>query len=453
MAEYDVQNPKFYLQFLSTLNKLTSKAYEAENSQALIFIILNDTFHLMKYERAILWDMESATPKLLGISGFAKVDHRSEAVERWKALLESLKEPSKAQLLDADKFPGNQDLFHEVQKNLRHPTMMWIPIRSQQKTLLGLWLEGCQKEDPNVSFDDLLTLMDHFLAPPYAGAWRKFAPKLAGRSAKRLIYHLGAIVLGASLFFMPFPLRVVAPCQVVPKDPYVVTAPLEGIIESVVARPGQQVAKGMPLIEYDKKVPFQELKAAQKQVEMIQTELNRSRTLGLKDDKALLELSLLSLKLDREKINLDLLQYNAGLLSVKSPEDGVVMIDDPDDWRGKPVKVGEKILTVSDPNQSKIRIWIPEHDNVLLDPEKQIKIFLNVIPEQSFEAKLDYVANESTISEKHVPSFIAEANWIGEAPDVHLGVKGTAILYGKDVTLFYYLIRRPLNYFRELIGV
>ena len=38
-------------------------------------------------------------------------------------------------------------------------------------------------------------------------------------------------------------------------------------------------------------------------------------------------------------------------------------------------------------------------------------------------------------------------------PDVKMGLKGTAILYGDEVPLGYWLIRRPLAAVRRFIGI
>jgi hypothetical protein len=245
----------------------------------------------------------------------------------------------------------------------------------------------------------------------------------------------------------------VAPCEVVPKDPILITAPLDGIVEEVKVQPGIEAKKGTILFEYDKRVPLQDLKVAQKEVEIGEKELNRATALGLTDPKSLAELAILRLRLEKKKIDLQLAEYQASRLTVYAPEEGVIMLDDPEKWRGKPVKVGEKVMIVSDPNLTKVRIWIPESDNIILDPAIPIKVFLNINPEISREAKLIYIANYATISEKEIPSFMAEAEWIKPQKDIKLGLKGTAILYGTDVSLFYYLIRKPWARVRSFFGV
>ena len=60
-------------QQLALINRLGIKAYNSKNREGLIFVILNDTIHVINYDRAILWEIEEDKPKLLGVSGHVSV--------------------------------------------------------------------------------------------------------------------------------------------------------------------------------------------------------------------------------------------------------------------------------------------------------------------------------------------------------------------------------------------
>ena len=78
---------------------------------------------------------------------------------------------------------------------------------------------------------------------------------------------------------------------------------------------------------------------------------------------------------------------------------------------------------------------------------------MNISPDKSFLGTLIYIANESSLSDKGIPSFIAEAEWVEKPEDLRLGLKGTAVLYGNKVSLFYYVMRKPWSHIRILIGM
>ncbi len=443
------------IQHMAAINRLNLKAFSAKNKQALIFIILNDTIQAARYDRAVLWGMQGNKPRILGVSGQTAVNKDAQLTKQWQALAEGLTTPNKAGLLNASSFNTEAEptwrQFHE-QTNSQ---VIWLPIFSDEELVLGLWLESFGKPAEGEIVDESIKFLSNYLTPAYGSAWKKLTPSFKLQE-KGITKQQIAIVLAGFLLFLfivRVPLRVVAPCEIVANDPFFVTAPLEGIVEEVKVNPGENVKKGDILFEYDKRIPLRNLKVAQKEVEVLEAEVNRGRTLGLDDKKSRTELGIQQLKLEKGKIDLNYALWQSTQLTQKSKEDGVVMLDNPDAWRGKPVKVGERILSINDPKDTKVRIWIPEDDNIVLDEEKPIRVVLNINPSKSYDAKLLYIANESMISTASVPSFVAEANWVRQPDDIKLGLKGTAILYGQKVSLFYFIIRKPWGALRHYLGM
>lgn len=440
---------------LIVINRISLKAAQAENEEALKFIILNDTFHVIRYDRAVLWDLSKPkSPSLLGVSGQASVKSDSEIQNQWQQVVKNIKEPNKIQQLDEDKLSSATSVLKNLKAQSKS-AVLWIPITVKDDLALGLWVERWNSPKGYEIDPIAAEMFSTYLQPAYSSAWEKFHRRL---SLKKFTFskfgtYLIVTALLLALFGFRLPLRIVAPCEVIPKDPLLMTAPLEGIIEQIVVKPGQMVKKGELLYEYDKRQPLQNLKVAQKEVQIMQAEVNRASTLGLSDKKSLAELATLTLKLDKERLNLDLAEYYASKLEGRSPENGVVILDNPDEWRGKPVKIGEKIMKITEPNNTKVRIWLAESDNIPLDFAIPIKIYLNIRPDSSEEAKLTYIANESAIDEHQTPSFIAEAEWVEQPEWIKLGLKGSAILYGEEVSLFYFLLRKPISSIRHFLKI
>jgi len=112
-----------------------------------------------------------------------------------------------------------------------------------------------------------------------------------------------------------------------------------------------------------------------------------------------------------------------------------VLLDNPDEWRGKPVQVGETVMEVTNPVHTKVKIWIPESDNIWIDLERPVNIILNVRPGAAEKAKLVYIANVSTIIDQKIPSFIAEAEWLEPPPDIKMGLKPLIVTLIRGETL------------------
>ena len=437
------------VQLLARINKLNLKAFASKSKQALTFLILNDSIQVAQYDRAVLWSFEGKIPKLLGISGQSTVNQSAKIVEQWTLLIDDLKDPRSTQELSQDSFSEEIDTWKAIQQSQETPRIQWLPIFSNDQLTLGLWVERWNNKPwPKQEVDVL-----GFLMQGYGIAWEKFIPKYSfSIFGKRqgIVLGIGMLCL---LFLVQVPLRIVAPCEVIPKDPVLVTAPLNGIVSEMNVQPGEEVDPEQTLFTYDKRVPLQDLEVAQKQVQIIESELNSAMTLVYEDAETLAKVNILALRLQKDQIQLKLSEYYASQLEVKAPQQGIVMVDSPEGWRGKPVNIGERILTINNPENTKVRIWIPENDNVELDPELPIKIFLNISPESSLKGKVSYISSYSKINEKGIPSFEAEAEWGDDTQKVKMGLKGSAILYGETVSLFYWIIRRPWASIRNFIGL
>lgn len=441
-------------QILLIVNRLQIKAFNAPNREALGFIIVNDTHQIFKYDRALLWEINEGLPSLVAISGQHMLYKEAEFSQKARRLISHLKNPGEPQLLTEDSFTSEPHLWKEIFPK-EGTSIYWQPIKVHDKLRLCLWFEIWQQSAAKErNLKEELNFFSSNLFPAFGSAWAKFDPSHYWKThfRKKKFWYTVALTLFILLFAIRIPLRVAAPSEIVPEKPFVITAPLDGIVAEVHVKPGQTVKEGDLLFDYDKRVPLEELKSAMKQVDISQAEVDRAATLGLSDPKSLTELEVYKLKFQKDKVALELAQSQVGKLDVKAPEAGIVMVDDPDEWRGKPVKIGEKVLTLSDPAKTKLKIWVPENDNVIIDPKREINVILNVAPERELHAKLDYISFESHIGEGDVPAFLAEANWETPPEDIKLGLKGTAILYGERVSLFYFIIRKPWSAFRHFTG-
>lgn len=430
-------------QLLATLNQLNLKAFSCRSKKNLIFVALNDTVHLIKYDRATFWDLSSKEPTCLGISGQTTIDKNNALIHKMGKVAKKLPDPSKYQVV---RLPKDKSVEGQVSTGKEIEESLWIPIPVKNKTL-GLWLERVspwQEEEIKLLF---------LLTKAYGLAWEKLTPRFSIHVPSKLWGTLLSAFLIGFFFFLPVPLRVVAPCEIVSQDPIYITAPLDGIIKQMLVKPGDIVKKDTPLFVYDKQVPLQEFRVAEKQVEIAQSQLNRTMTQGINDPKQLDESSVWQLQLEKEKIQLALAKERVDLLDVNSPANGVAIFDNPEEWRGKKVATGEKILVVSDPTKTKIRMWVPEADNVVIQKDKEVKIYLNIDPLVSYDAKLSYIADFSVITAKGVNSFSAEANWVDPPKEARLGLEGNAILYGDDVSIFYWLFRKPILKIREWLEI
>lgn len=422
---------------LARLNRVYLKAMQADQLQKLNFIILNDTYQLVSYDRACLFRFSGRTPKLLGVSGQTVINPRGPLGQSLCRAVSAIKNPRKGQYVPVKALEG-------IEKN-KGKKVYWQPLGRND----ALWLEDWSGR----GFSEEEIKLLEYLTQGYAASLERFIPFWGRSLVTRRKVFASALILCLMMVGIRLPLRVIATCEVVPRDPFVVTTPLEGVVERVLVQPGQPVEKGDLLFRYDKRLPLKALDIARKQLEITEAELERSMTLALDDREQLSQVGVLSLRAEKDRLSYEIAQFQASQLEVMAAINGTVDLQKPEEWRGKAVRVGEKICTIAKPGQTKIVIWIPEDDNIPLNEKAGIKVFLNTDPKVSHAASLSFVALHTEVTEKGVTSFPAEGEWMGDQTPSIAGVKGTAILYGEKVSLFYWLFRRPYLFFRRLLGV
>lgn len=432
------------VEVLAALNRLSLKAFSCKSRKILIFTLLNETIHVIPYSRVMLWDLSSTSPVFEGVSGGDRLAKPEKKLIQ--DLIGDLESPNTVQRLGPSAFKKMGDSF--LKNQFQEKSYLWLPLLVSGKAKYALWLERERKEKWRQDEVDLLC----FLAQGYGVALEKFYRIPFLKKLKTPAYLVIIFMFFASLVGVKVPLRIVAPCEVVPKDPYYVTAPLKGIIDQITVEPGAFVEKGTLLFSYDDKIAFQELNIAEKEVERAASELQRTMSFAFRDPMQLAKMGLLALELEKEKLVLQQAKERFEQLHVEAPVNGVIILDDPEVWRGQPISTGERILMISDPGKTKIRFWIPESDNVDIIREKGIKVFLNIDPASTYWANVVYIGNYARISEAGFNSFIAEGEWVEPPENMKLGLKGTAVLYGENVSLGYFLVRRPWKALRQFIG-
>ena len=297
----------------------------------------------------------------------------------------------------------------------------------------GLWLERWSDVPWTEAEERLLTSLGH----GYGGAWERLHPQkpwldMFQRIAKKKRSAATVIIFAMLLLLFRLPLRVVAPCEVVAENPLVVTAPLHGVVEELKVSPGDSVSEGQVLFVYDKQVILQELDVAREQVEILKSHLDRVQMQGFIDPRVRSEIAILKHRLKQENARFELAKYNASKLEVTAEISGVAVLSDPEKWRGKPVTVGERVLSIVKPGNTKIKIWVPEDDNIVFNPDHPAKVLLNVFPETDLAASITYVGGEVISSPQRIQCVEDEAEWMDRDPRVKIGLKGVSVLYGED---------------------
>lgn len=314
--------------------------------------------------------------------------------------------------------------------------------------LAGLWLG---RDEPWT--DGEILLLSH-LAEGYGHAWWALSGKRAKqRGLRRALLPLLVLLAVAGALAVPVPMSTLAPAEIQTSNPVIVAAPLDGVIERFHVQPNQAVAAGQPLFSFESTVLRSRFEVARKGLTQAEAELLTASQAAFADPQTKARVAQLRAQVELRRAEMALARDLLDRVTVKADRAGIAVFTDINDWLGKPVSVGERVLTLADPQAPEIDIMVPVGDALVLEPGSPVELFLNVDPLHPLRARLIHASYEAGLSAAGVLSYrVKAALEAGEAPP-RIGLRGTAKILGDRVPLALYLFRRPLALLRQSLGI
>jgi hypothetical protein len=437
---------------LSTLVQLGKRARHAATAQELAFVMVNETNVLVPYRQAVLWRREAkGRGQVVAISGSAVVE-RNAPITLWLNRALARLDPGPT---EAPRPVGPADLSGALGEEWAEwlpAHALWVPLAVDSTHVLGGLLLA--RDQP---WSDGERHIAGELADSLAHAWAGF---LGGRrrslvsriwSGRRFLkLALAAAVIGS--MFVPITLSALAPAEVVPFKPTIVRAPLEGVVDHFTVEPNAPVRQGETLLELDPRTIQNKLDVAGKALAVAEAEYRQAAQEALFDDKSRAKLTVLKARADQRRTDVSYAQSLLDRIHVTAGRDGLALFDEPNDWIGRPVTIGEKLLEIADPTQGELEIWLPIADAITLKPGAEVEFFLNISPGSPLHATLRQTSYAATLSPANLLGYRLKATIDDAGGMPRIGLRGTAKIYGEKVTLFYYLARRPLAAARQFLG-
>lgn len=433
---------------LAVLVHLEQRGRAATTRQDLVFVMVNDTRALTDFRRALWWN--AATGRIEGCSGLAGLDRQAPAL-RWLERVcaahgdgESARVPSEVTARSI----GDRDAGEWPQHVSTR--LFWLPLSCHDQPLVGALL--LERDHPPSDADQAVLRL---ACDAYAHAWSALAGKRSDRPpltprSRRL--WLAVSVAALLLCLAPVRLSVLAPAEIVARDPAVLRAPLQAVVEQILVRPNQEISAGTPVAQLDTREWESRLHAARQELAVADAEFRQAQQQALFDDRAGAALASLRGRLAQARAEVTFVEDTLQRMTVTSPRAGIAIFDDPADWIGRPVAQGERIMQVAAPDDGEIEILLPVADAIALEPGVDIRLFLNSEPAAPLDARLDHVGYRASPTPDGFLAYRLRASFNATDPRIRVGLKGNAKLHGRSTILALYLLRRPLTALRAILG-
>lgn len=438
------------------LSELSRRARLAETDRELAFSLVNDSLALVPFRQAALWLAEGGTWCLSGVvqvdANVPYVQWFNAVARHWQAQPDTGVRAFSARDLPAelaadwnDWWPEHALCLDSTAKSVKGLVVFVrdTPWQPDELAALQTWSE--------VWWHAFAALHRPRLGP--LRRWRRHTASALGVSKggsgwRRLLVWVGLV----ALLFCPVRLTVLAQGELVPAQPLVVRAPLDGVIDVFHVQPNQQVQANQPLFSFDEIVIQSRLDVAVQALQTAKTDYRQTSQMALMESKSRSQLGLLVGKIDERQAEIGYLKEQLMRARVLAPSEGVVLMDDPAEWIGKPVNTGERILRIATLADMEVEAWLPLADAISLSVGDEVSLYLSANPLSPVQAQLRYMAYEAVQRPDGVYAYRVRASLVGETPH-RVGLKGTAKLHGEWVPLVYWMLRRPWATLRAYVGI
>ncbi len=427
---------------LSRLHQLQRQLRDADSEAQIGFMMVNETRQLVNYRQAVWWLPGKGVQHA---SGLTDIERNSPYVRWCNALCSQLK-ISEPQILTATDVSEEQ--ASQWQEFLPS-NVLAIPVSIHPHQPSGILLLARDEVWQNHELGLLGELADIYGFGLRAQRSNS-GQKLHWLKQKRLLPIAAVILIGLSL--LPVRLTVLSPAEVVARDAQPVRAPYEGVIDQLHVRPNQAVKAGDLLLSLDASDLRNRLQIAQQALQIARTEYRQVAQQAVFDERGKLELAI---RRGMEEKSIAEVRYLQSLLQrteVRASTNGIVVFTDASDWIGRPVALGERIMTLADPAKAELRVELPVRDAIPLQPGGDVSFFMNIAPDAPKSATLEWLAFRAAENDEQQLSYTGRATFPNGEALPRIGLRGTAKLYGERAPVIYYLLRRPLAALRQWVG-
>ncbi|AMO57231.1 hypothetical protein GZ77_16485 [Endozoicomonas montiporae] len=444
MSSQSENNP--YLRLIA----LEKELRQATNETELQLIMVNRLRSLIEARHLMLFRLTAAGKlRLCRCSDTGSVDQNSSSVMDLESIAQTFHSNSNPS--GSQSFPlESLDAAALSRLEWLQDSCLWIPvIHPDGKTLGYLWLNR------QSGFTEQEQVLANHIAETFAHAWKATMPVrrqwLSIFSQHR--FRWAVVVFLVVLMFFPVRLSVLAPAEVMAFHPELATAPLNGVVREILVKPNDRVQKGQPLVAFEDTRLRNQLTLAQEELQVAEARLRKVQQQSFTDPGSTGELAELQATVQLKQAELDYARELLDRSLVKSLKAGIAVFRDEDDWSGRPVQQGERILYVADPGSVEIQIMLPVRDAITLEAGTVIKLFLDTDPLNPLSATLRYASYDAEVTPQNVLAYRLKASFSDTTDLPRIGLQGTAKLYGERSSLFIYLFRRPLAFLRQWLGM
>lgn len=416
------------------------------------FIMVNETMQLAPYRQAAFFNISALNNpyKLAAASGLVSVSDDSPYAVWLNQFAKTFPQTGAGIVKHISDVPAKHQ---EGWAEWLPEYLLLIPLHSAQHGLLGLVMYAREQnwtEQEVAQLDALHFNYAYCLAALFNSKKTIFHAISHFLSGRKL--RLMALLLLACLC-IPVRLSALGPAEVVALNGFSVASPQDGVIGGFKVKPNTMVKTGDVLFTLDDTTVSNRYTVAEKALAIAKTDALVAEQRAFDVDKNRGELASAMGRVREKEAELAAIEAVKSRVEIKAERDGIAVFADENDWIGKPVQTGERVLFIANPQEVGLQMWLPVSDAINLELGAPMRLFLNTQPLQPISAKLIETSYQASLSPQNVMAYRIKGAFLEENNQPRIGLHGTARISGQWTTLGYYVFRRPISALRAWTGL
>ncbi|MES2547490.1 MAG: biotin/lipoyl-binding protein [Pseudomonadota bacterium] len=431
---------------------LNKRAMEAAKVADLQFIMVNETTQLVHYRQAAFFNVSALDKqyKIVAASGLVSVSEDSPYAVWLNQFAKTFPQKGGSVIKHFSDAPAK---YKDGWEEWLPDALLLIPLYSAQDGLLGLAMYAREQdwaEEEVAQLNELHFNYAYCLAALLKAKKTVFKSIVAFLSGKKL--RIISLLLLVCLF-IPVRLSALGPAEVIALNGFSVASPQDGVVGTFKVKPNAIVKTGDVLFTLDDTTVSNRYTVAEKALAIAKADALVAEQRAFDDDKSKGELASAMGRVREKEAELAAIEEVRSRVEVKAERDGIAVFADENDWIGKPVQTGERVLFIANPKDAGLLMWLPVSDAINLELGAPMRLFLNTQPLQPISAQLIETSYQASLSPQNVMAYRVKGAFINTSNQPRIGLHGTARISGKWTTLGYYVFRRPISALRAWTGL
>ncbi len=440
----------------TTADKLMAEELEtllsATSAEELYLLAVNAMSSLIGAEQAVLWIRGAfGSPKVVAIAGLSAVERNIDFTHWFESAARIYGAHTGSPIEAVPEEFENPRLQSERALYLLEDALHARLMSSDGQVLGGLFVarSGLFNQEEISRLDRYVVSLVRLYE-----RWHFRSSRSLWWSILRRHHLLRWMIPLALLAVLSIPVRMsaTASAEITAREAMPVSATQDGVIERILVRPNQEVTRGMPLVRYDGAVVRNRLAVAQQNIGVAQADLERTTGKAFNDEAARAELRTLRAKVAEKAAESRYLEELARRLEIHAATSGIAIFTDAEEWIGRPVQSGERIMMLANPSNIWITLHLPPDEAIPLDPHPEIKVHLDIDPLSSLTGKVVESSYEAVLTPEGHLAFMMRASLDAGQTVPRIGLKGVARVYGDYRPLGYVILRKPFRALRRMVG-